>query len=126
MHVRTLNCSLPLWRGKEERGGGGEERRKRREERKGVDDVRDLTAPPSRRTVNPNFMDLKLELENQARKADMLVLWLDCDREGEAIADEVREICCKANRRLDRLVFRAKFSAVLPNEIHRALHTLGR
>lgn len=47
----------------------------------------------------------------------------DCDREGEAIADEVREVCSKANQRLK--FFRAKFSTVLAPEIIRALKSLN-
>ena len=68
---------------------------------------------------------LESELEKQAKKATVLVLWLDCDREGEKIADEVRKICCRANSRLRNCVFRAKFSAVMPNEVTKALDTLG-
>lgn len=40
----------------------------------------------------------------------MLVLWLDCDREGENIATEVRQVCTEANNRLN--VRRARFSAL--------------
>ena len=62
-------------------------------------------------------------LTNLARNAQAVILWLDCDREGEAIADEVREVCWKANGRLRH--FRAKFSTVMPAEIQRALQSLG-
>lgn len=76
------------------------------------------------RTVSTQFEDLKKELEIQARKATVLVLWLDCDREGEAIADEVATICKESNRSLQ--IFRAHFSSVLPGEITNALNRLGR
>lgn len=54
----------------------------------------------------------------------MVILWLDCDREGEAIGDEVRTCCWRANPHLP--MYRARFSTVLPNEIQRALCSLGR
>ena len=69
---------------------------------------------------------LKQMLEYQSRNVDVLVLWLDCDREGEAICDEVREVCVEANPRLMGNIYRAKFSTVLPREIQRALRSLGR
>ena len=63
-------------------------------------------------------------LQTQSRNACTLILWLDCDREGEAIADEVRSVCLESNPRLH--VYRAKFSTVLPGEIKKALWSLGR
>ena len=62
-------------------------------------------------------------LTNLARNVQAVILWLDCDREGEAIADEVREVCRKGNNRLR--FFRAKFSTVMAAEIQRALQSLG-
>lgn len=56
-------------------------------------------------------MDIKRTLEEEARKCQWLVLWLDCDREGENIAFEVLEVCTQANRHLD--VWRARFSALI-------------
>ena len=66
-----------------------------------------------------------------SRRATALILWLDCDREGEAISDEVRTVCLKGNPRFagqgqQNRIYRAKFSTVLPGEIGRALRSLGR
>lgn len=36
-----------------------------------------------------DMQPLKQMLGDQARNADAIILWLDCDREGEAICDEV-------------------------------------
>jgi len=93
-----------------------------------------LFAAPIETHISADMEPIKNALETEARKADALILWLDCDREGEAIAAEVREVCVCANPRLAQpfgpqcptKVFRAKFSTVLPNEIQRALRSLGR
>ena len=62
--------------------------------------------------------------------ADFLVLWLDCDREGEAIAFEVIDVVSNVmsgSRRLgpDGGILRAKFSAVTPSDIRSAMASLG-
>ena len=49
----------------------------------------------------------------------MLLLWLDCDLEGENIAYEVIDIASAHNKRLD--IYRAKFSALIPRDIFRTL-----
>lgn len=54
----------------------------------------------------------------------MLVLWLDCDREGENIGFEVVQICQKANQRLSieaGTIIRARFSDYTPTSIFRAM-----
>ena len=75
-----------------------------------------------------DMQPLERMLRTISTQADALILWLDCDREGEHIAHEVREVCQRGNPRLQRMnrVYRAKFSTVLPNEIQRALKSLGR
>jgi len=66
-------------------------------------------------------------IREQSRRAQAVILWLDCDREGEAISDEVRTVCLKGNPALrNEKIYRAKFSTVLPQEIQRALRSLGR
>ena len=54
---------------------------------------------------------LKQNLGSQARACQMLVIWTDCDREGEAIGGEIADICRSANRNIQ--VKRARFSAII-------------
>ena len=61
-------------------------------------------------------------LTKEARNAQWLILWLDCDREGENIAFEVIQVCLAAKRTL--VVKRAQFSALSHNDVTRALRTL--
>lgn len=53
--------------------------------------------------------------------AEALVLFLDCDREGEAICFEVMEVCGRQQR-----VLRAKFSSVTTADVVRAMAALGK
>eukprot|EP01094_Clydonella_sp_ATCC50884_P016000 TRINITY_DN2668_c0_g3_i1.p1 TRINITY_DN2668_c0_g3~~TRINITY_DN2668_c0_g3_i1.p1 ORF type:complete len:846 (+),score=211.68 TRINITY_DN2668_c0_g3_i1:225-2762(+) len=65
-------------------------------------------------------------LKHEAKGADYLVLWLDCDREGENICFEVMEVMLpKMNRVRDQQVYRAKFSALTTSDVRRAMQTLG-
>ena len=50
-------------------------------------------------------------LSSEARKAHQLMIWTDCDREGENIGAEIANVCRKANR--DIVVKRARFSAII-------------
>lgn len=85
-----------------------------------------LFQAPIETSYREDMKALERMLQTQARSAHALILWLDCDREGEAICDEVREVCLRGNPRLRNYVYRAKFSTVLPQEIQRALKSLGR
>jgi DNA topoisomerase-3 len=67
---------------------------------------------PVNKFVTKEKTDLKIQLELEARRANWLVLWLDCDREGENIAYEVISICETVNPRLR--ILRARFSALIP------------
>jgi DNA topoisomerase-3 len=67
-------------------------------------------------------------LERESRDVDYLVLWLDCDREGENICFEVIrcvEKSMKVNRDGKQNIFRAKFSAITPKDIEKAMSSLG-
>ncbi|KAL1507735.1 hypothetical protein AB1Y20_007348 [Prymnesium parvum] len=76
----------------------------------------------------PTKVGVVKHLEREAKGADVLVLWLDCDREGENIAFEVIE-CTLASMRhgghMER-VYRAKFSAIGEKDILKAYRSLGR
>lgn len=50
-------------------------------------------------------------LEVEARRANMLMIWTDCDREGENIGAEIANVCRKAKAGIT--VRRARFSAII-------------
>ena len=79
---------------------------------------------PIETTYRDDLEPLQRMLSNLSTSCHVLILWLDCDREGEAIGAEVQEVCLESNPRLQ--VFRARFSTVMPNEIKKALQSLGR
>ncbi|CAI9777537.1 unnamed protein product [Fraxinus pennsylvanica] len=74
--------------------------------------------------VPEDKLDIKRTLEEEARRCQWLILWLDCDREGENIAFEVVEVCTQANRNLN--IWRARFSALIDREIHYSMQHLLR
>ncbi|KAL3729036.1 hypothetical protein ACJRO7_033608 [Eucalyptus globulus] len=85
-------------------------------------DPADLYAAPVRKSVPQDKLDIKRTLEEEARRCQWLVLWLDCDREGENIAFEVIDTCTAANRNLT--IKRARFSALIEREIHDSVQNL--
>ncbi|XP_071403367.1 DNA topoisomerase 3-alpha [Centroberyx affinis] len=69
-----------------------------------------------------NMVQIKRSLEKEVRQCQALVIWTDCDREGENIGFEVIDVCKAVKPNLQ--VFRAKFSEITPNSIRRACETL--
>lgn len=64
-------------------------------------------------------------LSQEARGCDYIVLWLDCDKEGENICFEVLDAVAGAMKKLDRsTVFRAKFSSITAKDIVAAMENL--
>lgn len=49
--------------------------------------------------VPDRLADIHTQLKSEARRAQWLVLWTDCDLEGENIAFEVRDVCLQGNPR---------------------------
>ena len=77
---------------------------------------------PVHKTVSERSENLANTLKREIRSCSTLILWLDCDREGENIAMEVVEVCRKVRPNI--VVKRARFSAVIQREIDRALGNL--
>ena len=70
-----------------------------------------------------NEMDHKVvkNLQNEGRDATHLMIWTDCDREGECIGWEVVQAILKANPRIHSdSIYRAVFSHLEPSHIVRA------
>ncbi|KAK4538126.1 hypothetical protein CDCA_CDCA16G4151 [Cyanidium caldarium] len=103
-------------------------------------DLLDATHIPTRRYVPERNRQMVENLDMLARNSQVLVLWLDCDAEGEAIAEEVLRACSRAQpawraaaSRLTPeaalrgvLVYRARFSALTGRDLFRACATLQR
>lgn len=70
-------------------------------------------------------------LQDEARGVDFIVLWNDCDREGENINFEILDVCMHlmkaggGSSNYDR-VYRAHFSAINPSDIMKAYNSLGK
>lgn len=66
-------------------------------------------------------------LHQEARGVDYLVLWLDCDKEGENICFEVIDCVSSAmnKRGGEQVIYRAKFSAITEKDIFSAMQKLG-
>ncbi|XP_057856163.2 DNA topoisomerase 3-alpha isoform X2 [Cryptomeria japonica] len=83
-----------------------------------------LYTAPVRKYVPQEKQELKMTLEEEARRCQWLVLWLDCDMEGENIAFEVIDVCQASNPHLH--IRRAHFSALIERDIHEAVQRLGQ
>ncbi|KAH7649767.1 DNA topoisomerase III [Cryptosporidium bovis] len=81
----------------------------------------DLSTPVVNSVV-PDCSDIADNLKFYAKVSKYLILWLDCDREGENIAFEVISICMTSNQNLK--IFRAHFSALTKNDILNAIENL--
>ena len=71
-----------------------------------------------------NFMEIKRTLEKEARGCSKLIIWTDCDREGENIGFEIIEVCKAVKPNID--VYRAIFSEITNQAVQRAINNLVR
>lgn len=71
-----------------------------------------------------DFLNIKKTLEEETKKSQYLIIWTDCDREGENIGFEVIKVCKEVRPGIQ--VFRAKFSEITYQSVARALQNLGQ
>ncbi|XP_050019659.1 DNA topoisomerase 3-alpha isoform X1 [Alexandromys fortis] len=69
-----------------------------------------------------NFVDIKKTLEREAQHCQALVIWTDCDREGENIGFEIIHVCKAVKPSLQ--VLRARFSEITPRAVRAACENL--
>ncbi|KAG8433264.1 hypothetical protein GDO86_017521, partial [Hymenochirus boettgeri] len=69
-----------------------------------------------------DFVNIKRTLEREVRQCQALIIWTDCDREGENIGFEVIQVCKTVKPNLQ--VFRARFSEITPRSIQMACEHL--
>ncbi|KAF8499652.1 DNA topoisomerase [Russula emetica] len=81
-------------------------------------DPSDLFDAPIDVEVAPDKKAIVDNLLSEARKAHQLMIWTDCDREGENIGAEIVTVCRKSKPNI--VVKRARFSAIIAQQIHRA------
>jgi len=81
-----------------------------------------LYQAPTKRKITKGGYDVVKNLESAAAGCDYLILWLDCDREGENICFEVMDVVRKSMKymRENDNVYRAHFSSLTPQSIREA------
>ncbi|XP_075231110.1 topoisomerase 3-alpha isoform X2 [Lycorma delicatula] len=65
---------------------------------------------------------IKRTLEREVRACNTLIIWTDCDREGENIGFEIISVC--KEKKPNITVYRAKFSEITRQSVLRSLQTL--
>jgi len=70
-----------------------------------------LFEAPVETRVPDDKKSIEQNLTSEARRSQMLMIWTDCDREGENIGMEVAKVCRKAKPTIQ--VKRARFSAII-------------
>lgn len=93
-----------------------------------VDPVELFSCPTLKKEAMPR-LKLPAFLAQEARMCDYLILWLDCDKEGENICFEVMN-CVQTYMKSDvyssHVTYRAHFSAITEKDIKAAMSNLGR
>lgn len=91
-----------------------------------VDPCELFTCPTEKKEANPKVKMVSF-LAYEAKFHDYLVLWLDCDKEGENICFEVMDAVQGSIKNVfsNRVTYRAKFSAITDKDIKFAFNNLS-
>ena len=73
-------------------------------------------------TKDNEILKDNLQYLTRQYKIDTLILWLDCDREGENISFEVVDLVQKVNNRIR--ILRARYSAITKRDVDNAMENL--
>jgi DNA topoisomerase-3 len=84
----------------------------------------ELFSAPLAKFVPETYDDIRKTLEREVRSCQKLVIWTDCDREGENIGFEIIQVCKEVKPNID--IYRAKFSEMTAGAIQRAIRSLER
>ncbi|XP_075151301.1 topoisomerase 3-alpha isoform X2 [Haematobia irritans] len=77
---------------------------------------------PVRKACAEQFQPIKKTLEREVRSCHGLIIWTDCDREGENIGFEIIDVCRAIKPSI--VVYRATFSEITAASVKRALQNL--
>ncbi|CAH8590611.1 unnamed protein product [Schistosoma intercalatum] len=77
---------------------------------------------PIVKQVLKDYEPIKQTLQREVRSCQKLIIWTDCDREGENIGIEVIDVCKEIKPSIE--VLRARFSEITPAAVHRAVNRL--
>jgi DNA topoisomerase-3 len=66
---------------------------------------------PVETQIPPDKKSIERNLQTESRRADTLMIWTDCDREGEHIGLEIVRVCRRVKPNI--VVKRARFSAII-------------
>ncbi|KAK7053262.1 DNA topoisomerase [Paramarasmius palmivorus] len=78
----------------------------------------ELFDAPTEVCIRDDNKPVERNIFNEAKRADTLMIWTDCDREGEAIGAEIAAVARRARRQI--VVKRARFNAIVSQQIHHA------
>ncbi|KAK3730446.1 hypothetical protein QZH41_012648 [Actinostola sp. cb2023] len=81
-----------------------------------------LFTAPVAKYVGEDYQKIKRTLEREVRGSQALIIWTDCDREGENIGFEIIDVCTKVCPRIQ--LYRARFSEITPQSVSRACANL--